>query len=90
MEIFLGILFGLITGTLARTIMPGPRFGGLPVGAALGMAGALAGVAIGAATTTWNHTGFDVHTFLMAVFGAVALLFCYRCYAMRGSDDLVA
>ena len=83
MEIFFGVVVGIAAGAIARSVMPGPRAGGILVAIGVGIAGALIGGVIGAASDVSTSDGFAVGTLLSGVFGALILLFCYRCYAMR-------
>lgn len=72
------ILIGLIVGALAKWIMPGPDPGGVIVTALLGIAGAFVGGAIASAVGLGSFTGFDLRSLLIAVGGALLLLFGYR------------
>jgi uncharacterized membrane protein YeaQ/YmgE (transglycosylase-associated protein family) len=83
MEIFLGILFGLAVGSVAKLIMPGPSAGGILVAIFVGVGGALIGGLIGANTPGGMSMGFDVRTLLMSITGALFLLLSYRCFALR-------
>jgi uncharacterized membrane protein YeaQ/YmgE (transglycosylase-associated protein family) len=82
MGILLWIVFGLIAGSFARLVMPGPIAGGLPVALGLGVGGALLGGLIGT-LVSGTLAGFDVRSFLMAIIGSLTVLFSYRSYAMR-------
>jgi uncharacterized membrane protein YeaQ/YmgE (transglycosylase-associated protein family) len=70
------VVFGLIVGALAKLVMPGRDPGGLLVTIALGIAGALVGGLVGRALG-WYQAG-EPAGFLMAILGAVLLLFLYR------------
>jgi len=70
------ILFGLIVGVVAKLIMPGPDPGGMIVTILLGIVGALIGGFIGR-MLGWYGEG-DPVGFIMAVIGAIVLLFGYR------------
>jgi uncharacterized membrane protein YeaQ/YmgE (transglycosylase-associated protein family) len=78
MGILSWILIGLIVGALAKWIMPGPDPGGLIVTILLGIAGAFVGGAIASAVGLGSFTGFNVGSVLVAVGGALLLLFVYR------------
>jgi len=74
---FLGIIFlGLIVGLFARFLMPGPTVRGFVMTSLLGIAGALVGRQIGLAFQ-WEGGGF-----LLAVLGAMLILFVYRLVQM--------
>jgi uncharacterized membrane protein YeaQ/YmgE (transglycosylase-associated protein family) len=72
------ILFGLIAGVLAKWIMPGPDPGGVFVTILLGIAGAVVGGLIGTLLGLGSVTGFNFGSFLLAVAGALLLLWIYR------------
>ena len=76
MSIIGWILFGLIVGVVAKLIMPGPDPGGMIVTILLGIVGALIGGFIGR-MLGWYGEG-DPVGFIMAVIGAIAVLFGYR------------
>lgn len=72
------IVLGLIAGLLARWIMPGPDPRGCIVTVLLGIAGALVGGFIATRMGLGDISGFDFRSLLIAVGGAVLLLFVYR------------
>ena len=76
MSILGWILFGLIVGIVAKLIMPGPDPGGMIVTILLGIVGALLGGFIGR-MLGWYGEG-DPVGFIMAVIGAIVVLFGYR------------
>jgi len=76
MSILGWILFGLIVGVVAKLIMPGPDPGEMIVTILLGIVGALIGGFIGR-MLGWYGEG-DPVGFIMAVIGAIAVLFGYR------------
>ena len=76
MSILGWILFGLIVGVVAKLIMPGPDPGGMIVTILLGIVGALIGGFIGR-MLGWYGEG-DPVGFIMAVIGAIVVLFAYR------------
>jgi uncharacterized membrane protein YeaQ/YmgE (transglycosylase-associated protein family) len=77
------IVFGLVVGVIAKFLMPGRDPGGFIVTILLGIAGALVGGFIGRAAG-WYGEG-DPVGFLMAVLGAIVLLFLYRMLARRSA-----
>ena len=76
MSIIGWILFGLIVGVVAKLLMPGRDPGGIIVTILLGIGGALVGGFIGRAFG-WYGEG-DPVGFIMAVIGAILVLFAYR------------
>ena len=70
------IVFGLIVGIVAKLLMPGRDPGGMIVTILLGIVGALVGGFIGRALG-WYGEG-DPVGFIMAVIGAILVLFVYR------------
>jgi uncharacterized membrane protein YeaQ/YmgE (transglycosylase-associated protein family) len=76
MSIIGWILFGLIVGVVAKLIMPGPDPGGMILTILLGIVGALIGGFIGR-MLGWYGEG-DPVGFIMAVIGAIVVLFGYR------------
>jgi uncharacterized membrane protein YeaQ/YmgE (transglycosylase-associated protein family) len=78
MGILTWIVFGLIAGALAKWIMPGPDPGGIIVTMLIGIAGAIVGGMIGTLIGFGPVSGFDLRSFLIAIGGALLLLFGYR------------
>lgn len=78
MGILTWIIFGLIAGAIAKFIMPGNDPGGFIVTILIGIAGALVGGFIGSNLLGVDVTGFNISSFLVAVGGAILLLFGYR------------
>lgn len=70
------ILFGLLVGVVAKLLMPGRDPGGMIVTILLGIAGALVGGFLGR-VLGWYREG-DPVGFLMAVMGAILVLFIFR------------
>jgi uncharacterized membrane protein YeaQ/YmgE (transglycosylase-associated protein family) len=83
MGILAWILFGLIAGAVAKLIMPGSGPGGIFITILLGIVGAVVGGFIGNMLGFGDVNGFDFRSFMIAVFGALVLLFGYR--AMRSA-----
>ncbi|MCX5849981.1 MAG: GlsB/YeaQ/YmgE family stress response membrane protein [Deltaproteobacteria bacterium] len=71
------IVMGLIVGVLAKIIMPGKSPEGIITTILIGIAGALVGGFIGSLLGLGTVTGFNIGSFLLAVSGAVILLFLY-------------
>ena len=76
--IFAWIVMGLLAGLAAKLLMPGKDPGGWIITILLGMAGAVVGGYIGSLIGFGGLTGFSLKSFLLAVGGAVILLFVYR------------
>jgi uncharacterized membrane protein YeaQ/YmgE (transglycosylase-associated protein family) len=79
MEVIGWIVFGLVVGALAKLVMPGDDPGGFIVTTALGIVGALVGGWIGRVLGLYGPG--EPAGFLMALLGAVVLLFGYRMIA---------
>lgn len=86
MGILLWIAFGTVAGFFAKSVMEGPNAGGIAVAIPLGIGGGLAGGFLSTLFQNGTATGFDFRGLMMAVAGSLFLLFCYRCYAMRGIE----
>ncbi|MEO7861426.1 MAG: GlsB/YeaQ/YmgE family stress response membrane protein [Nitrospirales bacterium] len=70
------ILFGFVVGVMAKLLMPGRDPGGMVVTTLLGICGALVGGFLGR-VLGWYGEGEPVG-FLMAVMGALLVLFVFR------------
>jgi uncharacterized membrane protein YeaQ/YmgE (transglycosylase-associated protein family) len=79
LSILAWIVVGLVAGLIAKALMPGKEPGGIIVIVLLGIGGAFVGgflaVVLGISDGVNN---FDVGTILLAVVGAMLLLFAYR------------
>jgi uncharacterized membrane protein YeaQ/YmgE (transglycosylase-associated protein family) len=78
MGILAWIVFGLIAGALAKFIMPGDDPGGFIVTTIIGIVGAVIGGFIAVQLGYGDISGFDMRSFVIAIFGALILLFGYR------------
>lgn len=78
MGIISWIVFGLLAGMLAKFVMPGNDPGGIIVTIALGIVGAVVGGYIATKLGYGGISGFDIRSMLIAVGGALLLLFGYR------------
>ena len=78
MGILAWIFFGLIAGALAKFIMPGDDPGGFIVTTIIGIVGAVIGGFIAVQLGWGDVSGFDVRSFVIAIAGALILLFGYR------------
>ena len=79
MGIIAWIIFGLIAGIIAKLIMPGRDVGGFFLTCILGIVGAVVG---GWLATMFgiggSISGFNLHSFLVAVVGAILVLGIFR------------
>lgn len=78
MGILAWIVFGLIAGAIAKFIMPGNDPGGFIVTILIGIAGAVVGGWIGTLLGFGTVSGFNLYSMLIAIGGALLLLFIYR------------
>ncbi|MDH3647221.1 MAG: GlsB/YeaQ/YmgE family stress response membrane protein [Gammaproteobacteria bacterium] len=78
MGILSWILMGLIVGALAKFIMPGDDPGGIFITILIGIAGAFVGGFIASAVGLGTVTGFNLGSMVIAIGGALLLLFGYR------------
>ena len=78
MGILSWIVLGLIAGALAKWIMPGRDPGGIVVTILLGIGGAIIGGFIASLLGLGTVSGFNLWSLLVAIGGALLLLFGYR------------
>lgn len=79
MGILAWILFGLLAGILAKLIMPGRDGGGIIITCLLGIIGAVVGGWLATMLGFGGDvTGFNLHSFLVAVVGAIVVLAVFR------------
>ena len=83
MSILAWIVLGLIAGAVAKALMPGPDPGGVIVTILIGIVGAFLGGFLGSLVTNTGLTGFSLWSMLLAIVGAMLLLWIYRA-ASRG------
>ncbi len=89
MNILSWILFGLIAGVIAKAIRRGKDPGGWMVTILLGTVGAFIGAAIGHYLLGWeDEAGWNFRSFLLAIGGAVLVLWIYRMATNRGKVTL--
>ena len=72
------IVLGGIVGAIAKLIMPGKDPGGIVVTVVLGIAGAFVGGYVSTLLGFGTVTGFNMISLVIAVIGALILLFIYR------------
>ena len=78
MGIVAWIVLGLIAGAIAKAIMPGDDPGGIIVTMLIGIVGAFLGGVLGNMITGSGLNGFSLWSILLAVVGALLLLWIYR------------
>ena len=78
MGILSWIVLGLVVGILAKWIMPGPDSGGMVMTTLLGVGGGLLGGWLGTQLGFGSVTGFNFPSVVLAVVGALLLLFLNR------------
>ncbi|MEJ1268342.1 GlsB/YeaQ/YmgE family stress response membrane protein [Pantoea ananatis] len=78
MGIISWIIFGLIAGILAKWIMPGKDGGGFIITVILGIIGAVVGGWISTFFVFWPCGRVQLGSFVVAVIGALVVLFIYR------------
>jgi uncharacterized membrane protein YeaQ/YmgE (transglycosylase-associated protein family) len=79
MSILAWIVVGLIAGAIAKMLMPGDDPGGIILTILLGIAGAIVGGFVAVALNISNGVDdFDIGTIVLAILGAMLLLFGYR------------
>jgi len=77
------VVFGLVTGAIARFFVPASGVYGLVVTTVLGVVGALGGGFIGAQLGIGAIDGFDLRSIAIAVGGSIVLLLGYRAVGRR-------
>lgn len=86
MGILAWIILGLIAGAIAKAIMPGRDPGGFIVTAIIGIVGAVIGGFLGNLLFgIGGVSGVDIRSILIAVVGALVLLWIYRMATRRSA-----
>lgn len=88
MSIIAWIVLGLLAGAIAKAIMPGDDPGGIIVTMLIGIVGAFIGGWIGGMLTNTGLNGFSLWSLVLAVVGALILLWIYR-LTVRGRSTTV-
>lgn len=78
MGFFSWIVLGLIVGILAKWIMPGKDGGGFIMTVVLGVVGAMVGGYVSTLLGMGTVTGFNLPSLVIAVIGALLVLFVYK------------
>ena len=78
MGIVAWIVLGLIAGAIAKALMPGRDPGGLIVTILIGIVGAFLGGFAANTVTGAGLNGFSLWSILLAIVGAMLLLWVYR------------
>lgn len=78
MSILAWIVLGLIAGAIAKALMPGKDPGGIIVTILIGIVGAFLGGFLGNAITGHGLSGLSAWSVILAVLGAMLLLWIYR------------
>ena len=78
MGILAWIVLGLLAGAIAKAIMPGKDPGGMLVTMLIGVVGAFLGGFLGNMLTGSGLNGFSLWSLVLAVIGALLLLWIYR------------
>ncbi|MCQ4036089.1 GlsB/YeaQ/YmgE family stress response membrane protein [Kaistella montana] len=84
MGILTWIIFGLIAGAIAKFIMPGNQGMGWLMTIILGIIGAFVGGWIGSMLGWGTVNDFDIKSMLLAVVGALLVLWIYGMATKRG------
>ncbi|HZF68781.1 MAG TPA: GlsB/YeaQ/YmgE family stress response membrane protein [Gemmatirosa sp.] len=86
MGILAWIILGLIAGAIAKAIMPGRDPGGFIVTALIGIVGAVVGGFLGNMIFgIGGVSGVDIRSILIAIVGALILLWVYRMATRRST-----
>jgi uncharacterized membrane protein YeaQ/YmgE (transglycosylase-associated protein family) len=83
MSILAWIVLGLIAGAIAKAIMPGDDPGGIIVTIIIGIVGAFLGGFLGNMIAGSGLSGFSLWSIVLAVVGAIVLLWIYRVATRR-------
>lgn len=83
MGILTWIIVGLVAGAIAKAIHPGKDPGGFIVTILIGIAGAVVGGWVSSMLGYGTVDGFDIGSLVIAILGAVLLLFIYRKFSSR-------
>jgi uncharacterized membrane protein YeaQ/YmgE (transglycosylase-associated protein family) len=88
MSVLAWIILGLIAGAIAKAIMPGDDPGGVIVTILIGIVGAFLGGFLGNMVAGSGINGFSAWSVLLAVVGAIILLWIYRVATRRRAKPI--
>ncbi len=88
MGIIAWIVLGLIAGAIAKALMPGRDPGGIVVTILIGIVGAFLGGFLGNLITGTGLNGFSLWSILLAIVGALILLWIYRATTRTRTTNL--
>ena len=83
MAILTWIVLGLVSGLIAKFVMPGKDPGGIIVTILVGIAGAVIGGFVSSALGFGSVSGINIRSIVIAAIGAFALLFALRMLRRR-------
>ncbi|HEY9419881.1 MAG TPA: GlsB/YeaQ/YmgE family stress response membrane protein [Thermoanaerobaculia bacterium] len=83
MGILSWIVFGLIAGAIAKFLTPGRDPGGCIITMIIGIVGSLLGGFLATALGFGGISGFDFRSMIIAIIGAIVLLFIWRMISGR-------
>ncbi len=81
MDMMTWVIFGLVVGAIANVLDPKPAQGGILGAIILGIVGAMVGGFIGNLVFGVDISGFNLPSFMVAVMGAIGVLFVGRILA---------
>lgn len=83
MAVLTWIILGLVSGLIAKFVMPGRDPGGIIVTILVGIAGAVIGGFVSSALGFGSVSGINIRSIVIAAIGAFALLFALRMLRRR-------
>jgi uncharacterized membrane protein YeaQ/YmgE (transglycosylase-associated protein family) len=86
MSVLVWALIGILIGSFARKIMPGPAAGGFVAAIVIGIAGALIGGGFSVVFASGSWLQVAPQSVMLAVLGSLTFLMAYRANALRFAD----
>ncbi len=83
MNMTLWVICGVVGGSFAKLVMPGPNAGGIAVAILVGIAGAFAGGLLSSLFPGGSLPTADTRGLVSAVAGTLFSLLIYRSFALR-------
>lgn len=80
MTLFAWVIFGLVVGVITHLIDPAESWGGILGTIVLGIIGAIVGGFLANLTLGLSISGFNFQSFIIAVLGALLVLFVQRSF----------